>query len=560
MQELGRDLARKLGLRDDSLVDPSIMFLPDPEDGKTLVWDGNDGALRNSILAIDTLSQTILQAVADANAAAAAAAASEANAASSEANAGNSETNASASEAAAVSAAAETLYISVEDISFADSPFTPSVNDEGKLYRVDTSGGNVEVDLSDLATYGEDMKFAFVKATVDANTVNINTTGTDTFATLATTVTLSNQHDVHDIVGQLSTGLWQEIKPGSGGIGSFTALSDTPGSYAGQAYATPRVNTAENALTFANIGAMLLDSGNTAARPGAPVNGMVRYNTDTNKVEAYENGSWVALSDDLVLSVFGRTGAVTAAASDYDADQVDYDDGTTSLGATDVQGAIEALAALIGGGGGLVGMQVFTVPGAQAYTPTVGTTKIIGIITGGGGEGGGSFGQTGNVGGLSTFDCSFSGSVELIANGGNGGVSGFLGSGAVGGIGGIASVNGGVIGVGVDGQAGQGGMGESGNSWNCQPGIGGSSFWGGGGAANGGSPQAGNAWGSGGAGASNNRTATNNFAGGGGGAGGTAIGLIPSGFAGGTITIGSGAGSAQLGGNGKGGVMMILEF
>ena len=42
-----------------------------------------------------------------------------------------------------------------------------------------------------------------------------------------------------------------------------------------------------------------------------------------------------------VASVFGRTGAVVAAASDYDADQVDYDNTSSSLTATDVQAAID---------------------------------------------------------------------------------------------------------------------------------------------------------------------------------------------------------------------------
>ena len=42
-----------------------------------------------------------------------------------------------------------------------------------------------------------------------------------------------------------------------------------------------------------------------------------------------------------VSSVFSRTGAVVAAASDYDADQVDYDNTSSSLTATDVQAAID---------------------------------------------------------------------------------------------------------------------------------------------------------------------------------------------------------------------------
>lgn len=50
-----------------------------------------------------------------------------------------------------------------------------------------------------------------------------------------------------------------------------------------------------------------------------------------------------------VDSVFGRTGAVVAAASDYDADQVDYDNTTSGLAATDVKAALDELAAAGGG-------------------------------------------------------------------------------------------------------------------------------------------------------------------------------------------------------------------
>lgn len=52
-----------------------------------------------------------------------------------------------------------------------------------------------------------------------------------------------------------------------------------------------------------------------------------------------------------VTSVFGRDGAVAAAAGDYDADQVDYDNTTSGMTATDVQDAIDELAARPASGG-----------------------------------------------------------------------------------------------------------------------------------------------------------------------------------------------------------------
>lgn len=54
-----------------------------------------------------------------------------------------------------------------------------------------------------------------------------------------------------------------------------------------------------------------------------------------------------AIGENVVSSVFSRTGDVVAAADDYAADEVSFDDTTAQLTATNVQEAIEALKALI---------------------------------------------------------------------------------------------------------------------------------------------------------------------------------------------------------------------
>lgn len=52
--------------------------------------------------------------------------------------------------------------------------------------------------------------------------------------------------------------------------------------------------------TSSNTGALLLPSGDTTARPTG-LNGHIRYNTETSKVEAYEAGSWKNVISDSEL-------------------------------------------------------------------------------------------------------------------------------------------------------------------------------------------------------------------------------------------------------------------
>jgi len=48
-------------------------------------------------------------------------------------------------------------------------------------------------------------------------------------------------------------------------------------------------------VTFNSTGAVTVPRGTFAQRPSLPVNGMVRYNTDTARFEGYNNG-WVAFT------------------------------------------------------------------------------------------------------------------------------------------------------------------------------------------------------------------------------------------------------------------------
>jgi hypothetical protein len=53
-----------------------------------------------------------------------------------------------------------------------------------------------------------------------------------------------------------------------------------------------QLTTAFTNPTFSGTGFMLIPKGTTAQRPVSPVNGEIRYNTDTSQFEGYQGGAW----------------------------------------------------------------------------------------------------------------------------------------------------------------------------------------------------------------------------------------------------------------------------
>lgn len=156
-------------------------------------------------------------------------------------NANASAVDAAASAAAAASSAAGQLYSDVIDLTFADSPFTVPPTANGHLYRVNTSGGNVQVNLPNLASLAADFRLGVAKATGDANTVTVNRAGSDTINGL-TSRTLSAQYNIDTFIGDRDNLSWLASGGGLGavnivvqrfnGTGSQTvfSLSGSPGS------------------------------------------------------------------------------------------------------------------------------------------------------------------------------------------------------------------------------------------------------------------------------------------------------------------------------------------
>jgi hypothetical protein len=64
------------------------------------------------------------------------------------------------------------------------------------------------------------------------------------------------------------------------------------GTVAGEAVEFVQFSNAFVNPTFTGTGFMLIPKGTTAQRPVSPVNGEIRYNTDTSQFEGYQGGAW----------------------------------------------------------------------------------------------------------------------------------------------------------------------------------------------------------------------------------------------------------------------------
>ena len=93
------------------------------------------------------------------------------------------------------------------------------------------------------------------------------------------------------VTSAIQTQLDSKLTPGAHpGIWS---LGSSDNDFALEAHGAPRLNLRIDTARFETLtGGLLLPMGNTGERAPANSNGHIRYNTDTNKVEAYQAGNW----------------------------------------------------------------------------------------------------------------------------------------------------------------------------------------------------------------------------------------------------------------------------
>lgn len=191
------------------------------------------------------------------------------------------------------------------------------------------------------------------------------------------------------------------------------------------AYVSDKVNTA--------TGYFQVPQGSTLQRPGTPLNGIVRYNSDLDIYEGYIDGDWVKFQ--------------TFSQGVYTANYLVVGGGGGGANSSAPGGG--------GAGGYLASATTFT-PG-NTYTFIIGaggagsgvngsstTFTGIAVALGGGGGNGGNGGSGGGGGGLGTAGQGYNGGANAGGGaGGGGGGAGGLGAG------GVASTVGGAGGVGI---------------------------------------------------------------------------------------------------------------
>ncbi|HEY8191493.1 MAG TPA: hypothetical protein VIG74_03635, partial [Alphaproteobacteria bacterium] len=126
-------------------------------------------------------------------------------------------------------------------------------------------------------------------------------------------------------------GAWQDILTGSAsaagadreiqfnsgnGFAADSSFVYSAGGWLGLGTATPAAE-----LDVAGTGALITPRGDTAQRPASPVNGMLRYNSDSGKFEAYQAGAW---QDILTGSASSALSSITAATTTNTIDSLNF--------------------------------------------------------------------------------------------------------------------------------------------------------------------------------------------------------------------------------------------
>ena len=115
--------------------------------------------------------------------------------------------------------------------------------------------------------------------------------------------------------------------------GTVAGQIDVSGGSAGYTLGSATTGAGATTFNFTGTGEIKLPDGDTSQRNSSPLNGMLRYNSQTNVFEGYSNGAWGSIGGNVAVSSPAPSNAVEGDLW-YDTDDgrlfVYYNDGTTT--------------------------------------------------------------------------------------------------------------------------------------------------------------------------------------------------------------------------------------
>jgi hypothetical protein len=114
------------------------------------------------------------------------------------------------------------LLLTWTQVTSSASPLALTINDAGKAYEADTTGGNIEFDLPSAASVGNGKGFAF-KKTAAANSLIIDPSGTETIDGVSTSLTLTTKDSIVYIISNGAN--WYRLQAPIAGLRSMQAFT-----------------------------------------------------------------------------------------------------------------------------------------------------------------------------------------------------------------------------------------------------------------------------------------------------------------------------------------------
>jgi hypothetical protein len=158
------------------------------------------------------------------------------------------------------------------------------------------AGSNTQVQFNNSGVFGASANFTWDGTSLTAS--NYVSTGNITINTNKFTVAGSTGNTL--IAGTATVGTLTSTRLVFAGAAGL--LSDSASlTWSGTVLSTTGF-TASSDSSFTSTGALTISKGNTAARPGTPASGMLRFNTQTTEFEGYNGTAWASVGGAAIVN------------------------------------------------------------------------------------------------------------------------------------------------------------------------------------------------------------------------------------------------------------------